>query len=290
MMHDAAPNRPAEAQHVEDWSGEMGAKWLANLDRFEGMLAPIGSALMAQAGFKPGERVLDLGCGGGATSLEIARLVAPSGEVLGLDISPDLVGAARSRAEELAHANVRFVCGDAAKVRLDEAPFDRLFSRFGAMFFAVPVAAFANIRTMLRPDARMDLAVWGPPRDNPWMMEVMGVVRSHIEVPPAVPRTPGPFAFEDTEYLREVLTESGFRSVNLAPYLGRQAVGGPAATPEQAADFVLSSLAAGRALAAHGEAVLAAARNDLVQVFIHHYIPGEGVMLGCKVWLVSATS
>ena len=79
-----------EALKGEDWSGEMGAKWLANLACFEGMIAPIGEALLRQADFKPGERVLDIGCGGGGTTIAIAKVVAPSGEVVGIDISPDL--------------------------------------------------------------------------------------------------------------------------------------------------------------------------------------------------------
>jgi SAM-dependent methyltransferase len=282
--------KPAEALKGEDWAGEMGAKWLANLDRFEGMIAPIGEALLARAAFRPGERVIDLGCGGGATTRAIAAAVAPGGEVVGLDISPDLVGEAQGRAEAAGLANARFVCGDAAIAPLDGAPYDRLFSRFGSMFFAEPVAAFAHLRTLLKPGARIDLAVWANPRDNLWMMEMMGVVRSHIEIPPAVPRAPGPFAFEDLDYLGEVLAASGFSGMEVTPYVGSQAVGGAGSTPEEAADFVLAAMAVGRALAEHGEAVTKAARDDLVTLFEQRFVPGQGVMMGCKAWLVTATS
>lgn len=282
-MTEAAP----EALKGEDWAGDMGERWLASLDRFEGMIAPIGAALLAQADYQPGERVLDLGCGGGATTLAIAEAVGPMGAAVGLDVAPMLVERARQRAADAGSA-ARFVCADATTAVLDEPPFDRLFSRFGSMFFADPVPAFGNLRGLLKPGARIDLAVWANPRDNAWMMEVMGVVRRHVDIPPAVPRAPGPFAFEDLSYLETVLTDAGFKAMTAAPYTGLQPVGGPGASPGEATDFVLASMAAGRVLAEQGEAVRDAAREDLRTLLADHHKAGEGVMLGCKAWLVTA--
>lgn len=282
-MTDKAP----DALKGEDWAGEMGARWLASLDRFEGMIAPIGAALLERAAFQPGERVLDLGCGGGATTLAIAEAVGPDGAALGLDIAPMLVERAAQRAAAAGSA-ARFVCADAATATLDEPPFDRLFSRFGSMFFPEPVAAFANLKAMLKPGARIDLAVWANPRDNLWMMEVMGVVRQHIEIPPATPRAPGPFALEDLTYLEEILTGAGFSGMEVTPYEGHQPVGGPGATPEGAVDFVLSSMAVGRALDEAGDETRAAARADLLDLFTRRHVDGEGVMMQAKAWLVQA--
>ena len=282
-MTETAP----EALKGEDWAGDMGARWLASLDRFEGMIAPIGAAPLARADYQPGERVLDLGCGGGATTLAIAQVVGPEGAALGLDIAPMLVERAAQRAAD-AGSPARFVCADAATAKLDEPPFDRLFSRFGSMFFEAPVPAFTNLGVMLKPGAGIDLAVWANPRDNLWMMAMMGVVRSHIDIPPAIPRAPGPFAFEDLGYLEEVLTGAGFTGMDVAPYEGVQAVGGPGAAPEEAIEFVLASMAAGRMLAEAGADVREAARADLIAMFAEHHRDGEGVMLGCKAWLVSA--
>jgi SAM-dependent methyltransferase len=265
----------------------MGARWLASLDRFEGMIAPIGAALLAQAAYRAGERVLDLGCGGGATTLAIADAVGPDGAAVGLDVAPMLVERATQRAA-IAGSTARFVCADAATATLDEPPFDRLFSRFGSMFFEAPVPAFANLKAMLKPGARIDLAVWANPRDNLWMMEMMGVVRQHIEIPPAIPRAPGPFAFEDLTYLEEVLTAAGFTGMTVAAHEGLQPVGGPNASPEEATGFVLASMAAGRVLEEHGPAVRDAARADLLAMFAQHHREGEGVMLRAKAWLVTA--
>ncbi|KPF65207.1 class I SAM-dependent methyltransferase [Porphyrobacter sp. AAP60] len=281
-MTQAAP----EALKGEDWAGDMGARWLASLDRFEGMIAPIGAALLARADYKPGERVLDLGCGGGATTLAIAEAVGPEGAAVGLDVAPMLVERATERAAATGSA-ARFVCADAATATLDEPPFDRLFSRFGSMFFEAPVPAFNNLRAMLKPGARIDLAVWANPRDNLWMMEMMGVVRQHIEIPPAVPRAPGPFAFEDLTYLEEVLAAAGFSAMTVTPYEGEQPVGGPNASPAEATDFVLGSMAAGRLLEEHGPAVRDAAKADLLALFNRHHREGEGVMLQAKAWLVT---
>ena len=287
-MTQAPTGKPAEPLKGEDWAGEMGARWLSQLDRFEGMIAPIGEALLARAAFQPGERVIDLGCGGGATTRAIAAAVGLQGEAVGLDISPDLVREAAARAAAQGCANARFVCGDAATTPIDGAPYDRLFSRFGAMFFGAPHAAFAHLRTLLTPGARIDLAVWAHPRDNLWMMEMMGVVRGHITIAPAEPRAPGPFAFEDLDYLGEVLAAGGFSGMAVDALSGQQALGGPGAGPEEAADFVLGAMAVGRALAEHGEAVRAAARADLVRLFAERHVAGQGVMMGYKAWLVSA--
>lgn len=277
----------SETPKPEDWAGEMGARWLSGIDRFEAMIAPIGDALLARAAVMPGERVLDLGCGGGKTSLAIAAAVGPSGSVTGIDISPDLITRARERAAAAHVTNLDFECIDAAVYR-PVMPFDRMVSRFGSMFFPEPVEAFSNLQACLKPGSRIDLAVWGPPRDNPWMMEMIGVLRRHIEVPPAVPRAPGPFAFEDTDYLTRVLGDAGFGQIDIIAYEGQQPIGGEGASPEAATDFALSSLAAGRMVEACEADLQQRVRHDLLDLFNRHHFEGQGVMMTGKVWLVSA--
>lgn len=278
---------PENAQ-PEDWAGEMGQKWLANLSLFEEMIAPIGSALLAKADYQPAENVIDIGCGGGATTIAIAKKVASSGSAMGVDISPDLIAAAQERAQESHCNNVDFTCSDASTVQLSEAPYDRLFSRFGSMFFDEPLSAFAHMHSLLKKGGRIDLAVWGPPRENLWMMEMMGVVKNHVEVPKAIPRAPGPFAFEDLEYLNEVLSSSGFGEVDVTAYEGLQPFGGVGASPEQAVKFALTSMAAGRLLREEGDAVFDAASQEMTELFAQHHKPGEGVMMRGKAWFVSA--
>ncbi|MEL7219537.1 MAG: methyltransferase domain-containing protein, partial [Pseudomonadota bacterium] len=112
-----------------DWAGEQGDRWLGNVDRFEAMLAPVGAALLKRAAYQPGERVLDLGCGGGASTRSIAGSVMPGGGVLGLDISPQLIHHAMTQSSGVDH--IHYSCADAASFRLSGEPFDRLHSRFG---------------------------------------------------------------------------------------------------------------------------------------------------------------
>jgi ubiquinone/menaquinone biosynthesis C-methylase UbiE len=280
-------NEPENPQS-EDWAGEMGLKWLANLSLFEEMIAPIGNALLARADYQPGETVIDVGCGGGATTLAIGQAVGDTGRATGIDISPDLIAAAQERAGKIGHANVGFTCSDAAFIQLQDTPYDRLFSRFGSMFFDEPQIAFSHLRSLLKKGGRIDLAVWGPPRENLWMMEMMSVVKNHVEVPRAIPRAPGPFAFEDLEYLEEILTSSGFSEMDVVAYEGLQPFGGEGASPEQAVEFALTSMAAGRLLREQGDAVLEAASEEMAELFARHHIAGEGVMMRGKSWLVSA--
>ncbi|MEM6476253.1 MAG: SAM-dependent methyltransferase, partial [Pseudomonadota bacterium] len=120
--------------------------------------------------------------------------------------------------------------------------------------------------------------------------ELMGVLRAHVEVPPAEPRAPGPFAFEDLAYLEEVLTAGGFSTMEVEPYSGQQAVGGKGATPDEAVGFVLGSLGIGRVLDEQPEAIRKAASADLKSLFESNYVEGAGPLFGCKAWLVSTTA
>lgn len=278
----------ADALKYEDWGGEMGARWLANLEGFEGTIAPVGQALLSRAGFTPGERVIDLGCGGGATTISIAAAVAPGGNVVGLDISPDLIEASRRRADLSGAANASFVCADAASAILPEAPYDRLMSRFGSMFFSDAVPAFQHLRGMIKPGGRIDMAVWGPPAENPWMTDGMAVAREHVELPAPVPRAPGPFAFEDRDYLRDVLQSAGFDHIDITAVTGFLPVGGVGATAREAQQFVCSAVAFGQVLLDYPQEVQDAAARDLEALYERHYRSGQGVMMGYCAWLVTA--
>jgi SAM-dependent methyltransferase len=269
----------------DDWSGDRGARWLRDVDVMEAMLRPIGEAVLAQAAYRPGERVLDVGCGGGWTTRAIGAAVGAGGLALGLDISPDLVAEAARRAAAL--PQVRFLAGDAAAAAPAEAPFGRLFSRFGVMFFGDPPAAFAHLASLLAPGARLDMAVWANPKWNPWMMEMRRVVGAHVALPSPEPLVPGPFQLADPDYHQPLLEGAGFtgteRTLLELPLL----LGGPGSTPEQAAAFALGAFSVGELAAEAGPDVLAAATADLEVLYRGHVVP-EGVAMPASVWLLSA--
>lgn len=279
--------RDTHRMKPEDWAADMGERWNAHLDGFEGMIAPVGEALLAAADFAPGDRVLDVGCGGGLTSLAIARRVAPGGRALGLDVSPTLVRTANRRAREAGADNVAFEVGDAASCEPAQASFDWLFSRFGLMFFDRPHAAFAHLHGLLRPGARVLFAVWGPPEENPWMREMMAITMRHVDVEPPQPRAPGPFALADPDYVRELMDAGGFRDVTLEAWRGVQYVGGHGADPDRTVDFVFNALAIGDAFREQPEAVVQRARDDFHALFSRHH-DGTHVTMPGMAWFVSA--
>jgi SAM-dependent methyltransferase len=270
---------------ADEWAGQMGDKWLAHLDGFEGMIAEVGAALMAKAGFRPGERVVDIGCGGGATTVEIGRAVGAEGEVLGIDVSAALVEVARKRAAGA--GNIRFLVADAGAVALDGAPRDRLFSRFGVMFFCDFAAAFANLRQMLRDGGRADFSVWAPASENGWIIDMQALLARHVDRPRPEPNAPGPFALQDPDFVRPLLEGAGFRQVELELWRGEQLVGGSGAGPAEAADFVLHAMSFIDALKDKPTTVQDEVRRELVALFAAHHRDGA-VRMPAGAWLITA--
>ncbi|MEO1552181.1 MAG: class I SAM-dependent methyltransferase, partial [Pseudomonadota bacterium] len=191
----------------EDWSGRMGLEWARRADDLDRMMAPAGAPALAALGDVAGCRVLDLGCGAGATSRAIAALGA---QVTGLDISEDLLKVARSRAPDLT-----FVAQDASTYVAPTA-FDVLHSRFGMMFFDDPPAALRHIRGQMVPGGRAVLMCWRKLDENPWATEPARVIEQVIGPSEAAPNTgPGPFAWGDGDFVRTLLEGAGWRDVRL---------------------------------------------------------------------------
>lgn len=276
-----------ETIKAEDWAGEMGERWLANLSLFEGMIAPVGEALIAASGARPNEAALDVGCGGGATTIALAQAVGSGGRVTGLDISPALTGATLKRARDAGLGNVTCVTSDATIAELPPNAFDILFSRFGVMFFEDPVRAFRNLRSALKPTGRLIFACWAPPTENQWILSVMGVLGKHVELPAPVPRAPGPFAFAEPDYVREILSGAGFKDVRIDTWRGTQYLAGKGSTPQSAAEFVLNALSVGDLVRKQSADVQAKIRQDVEEAFAAFSTP-DGVAMNATAWFVSA--
>jgi SAM-dependent methyltransferase len=177
-------------------------------------LAPLGRHALAALAPQPGESVLDIGCGGGETALDLARAVAPDGSVVGVDLSAAVLRFARRAAQ--GHARVRFVQADAQVFPFEPASFDAAFSRFGVMFFADPAAAFINIRRSLRPNGRLAFVCWRALESNPLDILPLRAASAHLPPQPAHDAdAPGPFAFADPDRVRSILERAGFGGIEI---------------------------------------------------------------------------
>lgn len=210
-MTGTGPKSAPNADQREAWSERLATKWIARQDDLDRVFAGVLDATIAQAGIADGARVLDIGCGGGS-SCRLAAQAAADVQVTGVDISAPLLDRARARAGDLP---VRYVEADA---QLDDlrplGPFSHVISRFGVMFFADPVAAFANIASALSPGARLSLAAWGPPAGNPWFTLPHHTAAERLGRPPPADRSaPGPFAFHDADRVADILRRAGLTDV-----------------------------------------------------------------------------
>lgn len=203
----------ANTDQITAWNDTVGRTWVKMNPGLDRQLAPIGAEMLVRAALAAGHNVLDVGCGGGATSAAAAAAVAP-GKVLAVDISAPLLDLARGRFAE--HANLTFLQADAQSHAFEDKAFDRVISRFGVMFFEDPTAAFANIRRGCRPNALMSFACWRQAEDNPWLTVPLQAA-SHLVAPrpPSSPSAPGPYALADTRRVRDILTGSGWRDVRI---------------------------------------------------------------------------
>jgi SAM-dependent methyltransferase len=218
-------------EQIAFWNGVAGDTWVAQQERLDRQLDPLGRATLKALTPRPGEHVLDVGCGGGQTTLQIAETVGPAGRVVGLDVSLPLLEAARRRGPS---ANVSFVSAD-AQTHPFEQPFDAIYSRFGVMFFSDPVAAFANLKHALKPGGRIAFVCWRAEDENPIMTVPMRAAVKHLPPLPAPPpNAPGPFAFADRARVEGILQAAGFEAVALTPHDERIGGNDRAATLELA--------------------------------------------------------
>ncbi len=207
--------RSNEAQ-FEFWQ-DLAPGWLASETHTELVSASFGDAAMNRLALRPGERVIDIGCGTGGTTLALATAVGPTGQAVGVDIAPAMVLAAQEHARGRSVKHAQFVTADAQVDDLGDGIYDAAYSRFGVMFFADPVSAFANIRKSLRAEGRLAFACWTNLFGNEWMFVPGAAVVSVTGALPPMPgpEEPGPFSLEDPGRVETLLRDSGFTDVEI---------------------------------------------------------------------------
>jgi len=282
---DAPTGHQQNADQIAYWNGPGGQRWASRQEAQDILLTPILDLLIDRARPAAGERIVDVGCGSGATSIAFARKVAPSGHVLGIDVSGPMLDRARQSAPK--ELPVDFVLADATVYPFDPQSYDLLASRFGVMFFAEPALSFANLHKALKPTGRLAFACWREPRENPFFMAPLQAVYQHVpKLPPQGPEDPGPFAFASEARVRRILDEAGFTGIEMEPCnlaldvaIGRGI--------DAAVQGALEIGPASRALEGQPEQVRAAATKSIREALMR-YAKGETVPLPASIWIVTA--
>ena len=271
----------ANAAMTDYWNAGAGETWALYQDQLDRQLALLGAEAMRALPLGPGQRVLDIGCGCGDTTLALAAAIGPSGAAVGVDISRPMLDVARARAA--ASPGVRFVEADAQTADLGASAFDAVFSRFGVMFFSDPPTAFANIRKALKPGAPLAFVCWRPFLDNPWMRDPMAAARDLLPPQPSPdPLAPGPFAFADADRVRAILGTAGFKDVAIEPFDAR--IGGSGVDQTLGLTFRVGPLG----IALRERPDLAEVVAERVRAVLTRYETPDGVLMPAAVWIVTA--
>jgi SAM-dependent methyltransferase len=273
------------ADQIAYWNGPGGQRWADRQQSQDIVLAPVADVVIDRAKAKSGERIVDVGCGAGATSIAFAQQVGPTGHVMGIDISAPMLARARQVAPP--GLPVEFVLADATVYPFVPAGFDLLVSRFGVMFFAEPALSFANLHRALKPSGRLVFACWREPRDNPFFMAPLQAVYQHVpKLPPPGPDDPGPFAFASAARVQRILGEAGFSGIAMEPVdlsldvaIGRGL--------EAAVQGAREIGPAARALAEQPPEVVAAATKSIREA-LAPFASGASVPLRASIWIVTA--
>jgi SAM-dependent methyltransferase len=274
----------ANAAQAQYWNGVEAAHWLGHEDRYERMLAPFTGQVLGAAELGRADRVIDLGCGCGATTLAAAR-VAADGRVLGVDLSRRLLDRARRQRRAAGLGNVRFERADAQVHPFADAGYDAAISRFGVMFFADPLAAFRNVTRALRPGGRLAFACWAGILDNEWIAVPGAAAAPFVDLAAlGDPAQPGPFALADPDRLQLLLGRAGLAEVAVQAVAESLLLGSD--VPDTAA--FLQATGIGRTLLADADAETSGRVAAAVHAALRRYLSADGVRLGSTAWLVTA--
>ncbi len=272
----------ARDEQAEFWNGAGGDAWVAMQPVMDRMFIDFEEMLADAAAERGAKRVLDVGCGAGATTIAIARRLGDGAACTGVDISAPLVEAAKERVAYDDHPP-RFLLADAAAHTFEAGEFDLLVSRFGVMFFADPVAAFTRLREAIALGGGLRFYCWRSPEENPLMTTgARAVAHLLAAMPPREPGAPGPFAFAEEGRAGEILAGAGWQGIEVEP------VDVPCAFPESDLSRYLAQIGPiGQALREADDAK----RAEVLRVARAAYEPfvsGGEVRFTARCWSVGA--
>lgn len=282
-IESSGPN----AEQIKYWNETAGPKWVALQDFLDQQIRPLGLLAMERAAIQAGESVIDVGCGCGDTSLEIARRVGSDGSVMGIDISAPMLERARQSAANQGLRQATFENADAQTASLPKQRFDLLFSRFGVMFFNDPPAAFTNLRSSLKRGGRLAFVCWRPIFDNPWMMVPFMAAMPHLPpMTPPAPDAPGPFAFADPDRVRSILTTAGFTNVDLEEVTQTLNIGAGTSV-EQTVEFLVQMGPTANAVRDASPEVRQKVIDSVTEA-LRPFDSPDGVRMSSSTWVVTA--
>ena len=273
----------------EIWNESVGEAWVAHAEHFDATLAPFGDAVIDRLDLRPGDRVVDVGCGTGATTVRLASLVAP-GIVTGVDMSRSMLAAATGRAVAGGVTNARFAEVDVEASAIGTGVYDVAFSRFGVMFFSVPEIAFGHVRASLCDGGRLGFVCFQSPSNNPFIVVPIMAAGAHLELPaPPGPTEPGPFSLADPDRIRSILTPAGFTDIVIEAGPTEATLGAGDDLSALARRLLEQNPGVGPALAAASPAARHAAIEASAAALEPHHEDGR-ITMGASSWIVTAVA
>jgi ubiquinone/menaquinone biosynthesis C-methylase UbiE len=280
------------AEAIQAWDGPLYDRWVKFRHVVTTGLGAHGDAALAMVAPQPGQRVLDIGCGLGDTTQQIAALVGAEGEAVGVDAAANFIETATAEAAEAGVENAKFFAADVQTDPLG-GPYDMAFSRMGTMFFISPVAAMRNVRESLVPGGKLVMVVWRRREDNLWLYRAQQIVEGIVEKPDEYDEPtcgPGPFSMAGADTTSDILTHAGFADISLTR-CDLEILGGT--DLDEALDLVMSIGPAGEILRLQGDRaahllpkVDAALREGLAE-----FVRDDGqVWAPASTWIVTATA
>ena len=200
------------------WTNSAGKLWVKDKVEKDNMLEPLGNYALSKFNIIEGMNVLDIGCGTGITTTQIAKKINNIGYVSGLDFSETMINEAIKYSEKLGIKNINFAVKDIQNEELKILEYDAAFSRFGVMFFSNPIMAFKNIYSALKKNGILTFICWQSQKENPWYNSGLEIVKKYIDVPLPKKNSPGPFAYADKSYIHNILTNSGYKDIEFYSY------------------------------------------------------------------------
>ena len=269
------------------WSGKGGDIWVERQNAMDTMLSSLGEAALNKLNFNEEENVLDIGCGCGHTTLNIAKRIGPSGNVTGLDISEPMLKRAKESAVEMSITNTSFKCVDVQIEDLGDQIYSAAFSRFGVMFFEDSIAAFKNINKSLISGGYLSFVCWQSPAVNPWQSLFIQEVKKFLDLPSPPPRSPGPFAFMESEYVSSILEESKFQDITIEGHEAEVNMFSGRSLSDSVKDYISINPVVTQMLKESSENQVAEIVNSGIEAFSPYYSE-KGLIFPSATWLVTA--